>query len=344
MRDDFLSGAVGLILCLLTACSGLKTIEPVSYQVSQSIGSADLEVAGELKIPEHPVLYGYPVHDPAAVVVLVHGLGTNAAIWDLPETGKLARRIWRAGYAVYSVDLNFVSAQDSLSKTRGHLAHALSAIARRHRGKKIFGIGHDIGGTLLYQILYDKKTSALDGLIGLGAQIGFGGYSKAVKKLFEAGQGAAAVTWPMLDGLDLAQSQGFDSRVSELLLSSSLPEKVRFAFYETALSRMPASLLNEIQALGKGHPVPILDPVLAGGHSKPNTPVLAIMAPSDGLSPPWQCDPKVFGIEQSGMETVYLTRANGESMEYNHLDMLLHPVASREVFPLVMDWLATQSN
>lgn len=339
-----MSGVVCLILFSLVACSGLKTIEPVAYQVSQSTRSADLEVAGQLKTPEHPVLYGYPVHDPAAVVVLVHGLGTNAAIWDLPETGKLARRIWRAGYAVYSVDLNFVSAQDSLAKTREHLAQALTAIERRHRGKKVFGIGHDIGGTLLYQILFDKNSSTLDGLIGLGAQIGFGGYSKAVKKLFEAGQGADSVTWPMLDGLDLAQYQGFDLRVSELLLSSSLPEKVRFSFYDKALSRMPASLLREIQALGKGHPVPVLDPVVASGHSKTNVPVLAIMAPSDGLSPPWQCDPKVFGMQQSGMETVYLTRANGESIEYNHLDMLLHPVASREVFPLVMDWLATQSN
>lgn len=344
MRDKYLSGVVGLILFALTACSGLKTIEPVAYQVAQSTQSADLEVAGELKTPEHPVLYGYPAHDPAAVVVLVHGLGTNAAIWDLPETAKLARRIWRAGYAVYSVDLNFASVQDSLSKTRERLALALRAIARRHRGKKVFGIGHDIGGTLLYQILYQNKDSALDGLIGLGAQMGFGGYSKAVKKLLAAGKVGPGVTWPMLDSLDLGQAGGFDLRVSELLLSSSLPEKVRFAFYKNALSRMPSELLSEIQLLGKGHPVPVLDPVLAQAKTAVKAPVLAIMAPSDGLSPPWQCDPKVFGFKQNEIKTVYLTRANGESIEYNHLDLLLHPVASREVFPLVMDWLAKQSD
>ncbi|MBT6178395.1 MAG: alpha/beta fold hydrolase [Deltaproteobacteria bacterium] len=340
MKANIISGVVCLILLGLMGCSGLKTIEPVAYQVSTSSLSADLEVAAKLTNPEQPVLYGYPVYEPAAVVVLVHGLGTNAAIWDLPHTAKLARRIWRAGYSVYTIDLNFSSAQDSLAQTRKGLRQAIKAIARRHRGKKILGIGHDIGGTLLYQMIYQEKEATLDGLIAMGAPIGFGGYSKAVKKLLLAGQKVPAVTWPMLDRQDLKQPGGFDIRVSELLLSSSLPEKTRFAFYENALSKMPASLLNEIQTLGKGQPVPVLDPLMAKLSLKNRVPILALMAPSDGLSPPWQCDPKVFGFDQNGIETVYLTRANGESIEYNHLDMLLHPLASREVFPLVMTWLA----
>ena len=330
------------LLGLLSGCSGLSAIEPGVYQVPTQGKHADLVVAGDSIHPDLPVIYGYPVRTPEAVVVLVHGLGTRAVVWDLPESGRLARRIWRAGYAVYALDLNFVDGTDSLAKTRKNLRAALLAISRQHRDKKVLGIGHDIGGTLLYQILAESDSS-LDGVIGVGAQVGFGGYSKALEALFRAAASQSALTWPMLDGVSISRAGPGDVSVSELLLSSSLPEKTRLAFYSKALSRMPSDLLREIGALGHEEPVPVLDPVLAASKEQLAGPILAIMAPSDGLSPPWQCDPSSFGLAKESMRAVYLTRANGESMEYNHLDMLLHPVASREVFPLVMDWLKDQT-
>ncbi len=330
------------MLFLLSGCSGLSSIEPAIYQVPLQGTYPDLVVAGDSIQPDLPVVYGYPVKSPKAVVVLVHGLGTRAALWDLPETGRLARRVWRAGYAVYTLDLNFSEAPDSLAVTRQNLRHVLQAISRTHREQKLFGIGHDIGGTLLYQILADSN-SQLDGLIGVGAQVGFGGYSKAVQALLDAAETKSELMWPMLDSVTISKSSPGDVSVSELLLSSSLPEKTRMAFYGKALSRIPSTLLQEISALGKAEPVPVLDPVLALHRNQITEPVLAIMAPSDGLAPPWQCDPGSFGLGKESMRAVYLTRANGESMEYNHLDMLLHPVASREVFPLVMDWLEEQS-
>ena len=327
---------------LLSGCSGLSSIEPAIYQVPSQGTQPDLVVAGDSIRVDLPVVYGYPVQQPKAVVVLVHGLGTRAAVWDLPETGRLARRIWRAGYAVYTLDLNFSEATNSLSVTRTNLQNVLRAISRTHREHKLFGIGHDIGGTLLYQILADSH-SCLDGVIGLGAQVGFGGYSKAIQALLNAGDSRTRLMWPMLDAMTISKNSPGDVSVSELLLSSSLPEKTRVAFYGKALSTMPATLLQEISALGRDEPVPVLDPVLALQHQHITQPVLAIMAPSDGLAPPWQCDPGAFGLGKGSMRAVYLTRANGESMEYNHLDMLLHPLASREVFPLVMDWLSEQS-
>ena len=221
------------------------------------------------------MIYGYPVRTPEAVVVLVHGLGTRAVVWDLPESGRLARRIWRAGYAVYALDLNFVDGTDSLAKTRENLRAALLAISRQHRDKKVLGIGHDIGGTLLYQILAESNSS-LDGVIGVGAQFGFGGYSKALEALFRAAASQPALTWPMLDGVSISRAGPGDVSVSELLLSSSLPEKTRLAFYSKALSRMPSGLLREIGALGHEEPVPVLDPVLAASKAQMAGPILAI--------------------------------------------------------------------
>ena len=185
-----------VLVSLLSGCSGLSSIEPAVYQVPLQGTYPDLVVAGDSIQSDLPVVYGYPVQSPKAVVVLVHGLGTRAALWDLPETGRLARRVWRAGYAVYTLDLNFSEDSDSLSVTRKNLRNVLQAISRTHRQQKIFGIGHDIGGTLLYQILADSN-SQLDGVIGVGAQFGFGGYSKAVQALLDAADTKPNIMWPM---------------------------------------------------------------------------------------------------------------------------------------------------
>lgn len=329
------------LFALLTACSGLQPVEPVVYQVPETGGSADLVLSAQTpEFPTLPVVHAYPVHEPLASVVLVHGLGTNAAIWDLPETGRLARRIWRAGYAVYAVDLNFTRGASSLRQAREKLRVVLKAILRKHRQKKVIGVGFDIGGTLLYQILHGESPP-LHGVVGMGAQVGFGGYSRALKALFQGSQ-AGALTWPMLDGVTLVNAPNTEGGISELLLSSTLPEKSRFAFYRLGLAGMPRTILTELATLGQGHHVPVLDPVLAGRKTTQELPMLAIMAPGDGLAPPWQCDLGAFGLDHKLSQSVYLTRANGESMEFNHLDLLLHPAAEREVFPLVMDWLAEQ--
>ena len=312
---------VWALLLFVSGCSGLSSIEPAVYQVPLQGTYPDLVVAGDSIQSDLPVVYGYPVQSPKAVVVLVHGLGTRAALWDLPETGRLARRVWRAGYAVYTLDLNFSESSDSLSVTRKNLRNVLQAISRTHRKQKVFGIGHDIGGTLLYQILADSN-SQLDGVIGVGAQVGFGGYSKAVQALLDAAKTKSNLMWPMLDAVTISKSSPGDVSVSELLLSSSLPEKTRMAFYGRALSKMPATLLQEISALGNAEPVPVLDPLLALHRKKITEPVLAIMAPSDGLAPPWQCDPGSFGLGKESMRAGWLRSAvrrrspNGEMQMY----------------------------
>ena len=75
-------------------------------------------------------------------MVLVHGLD-QSAVWDLPESGRLARRIWRAGYAVYALTLILSMELTPSKNTR--IFKALLAISRQHRDKKVLGIGHDIG-------------------------------------------------------------------------------------------------------------------------------------------------------------------------------------------------------
>ena len=72
---------------------------------------------------------------------------------------------------------------------------------------------------------------------------------------------------------------------------------------------------------------------------RPEIPALIILAGHDGWAPPWQCDPKLFGLARANIVREHLTRANGQSLEYNHLDLLLGPNVAEDVFDTIVDWL-----
>ena len=132
-----------------------------------------------------------------------------------------------------------------------------------------------------------------------------------------------------------------EATLTELLLTTALPRRERRVFFTEALEPMSRSLLESIAKRGGDSDVPLLDSAFTG--KRRQFPILAIMAPSDGLMPPWQCDWKSFGVSDAQIERVFLTRSNGNAMEYNHLDIVLHPRASREVHPKVIDWIESQT-
>ena len=175
----------------------------------------------------------------------------------------------------------------------------------------------------------------------MGAQVGFGGYSKALEALFRAAASQPALTWPMLDGVSISRAGPGDVSVSELLLSSSLPEKTRLAFYSKALSRMPSGLLREIGALGHEEPVPVLDPVLAASKAQDGS-YFGNYGSVRWFVPPVAVRPQFFrlGKRVDARRLSYLQTENRWSTTTGYA---FDPVASREVFPLVMDWLKDQT-
>ena len=342
--------AMGAALVLLVGCAtALVPIQPELSYLSTREGEATLvklEGVEALSDFRGLLVHGYPAEGPRAVVVFVHGLGTNARIWDLPEVGGLARRVWRSGYGVYTVDMvgleDEASAEAPYKVRKNRLGQLLSILSKRHPGVPLLGVGHDIGGTLLYH-LASETGSPLAGVVGLSAPVAFGGYSKAVTQLLNAPAelGRATLHWPELDSLGGSQRLANEATLTELLLTTELPSRERRLFFTQALEPMSRSFLESIARRGHQKHVPTLDPVFRG--ERRHIPILAIMAPSDGLAPPWQCDWKGLGVNDVQIERLFLTRSNGNAIEYNHLDMVLHPRASREVHPKIMDWIESQT-
>src|SRR6185437_853707 len=70
------------------------------------------------------------------------------------------------------------------------------------------------------------------------------------------------------------------------------------------------------------------------GLRKVRTPVMVLAGKIDGIAPPWMVRPAYDALGSPEKLWIVLGEANGQSADYNHMDMLLGERASRDVFPL----------
>jgi pimeloyl-ACP methyl ester carboxylesterase len=192
----------------------------------------------------------------------------------------------------------------------------LGLAAKLHRiDQPFYVVGLDLGGTTAY--LAAPETPRMLGVVGIGAPIAFGGATSAMRHLFKT----RPASW-----------RDAPDRAVQVLLGTGWRRSTADAF-----PRVPLSL-DRWAGLDGGRSVPKAA-ALDALRERPKLRVLVITAPADGVAPPWMCDPAAFELKRPGLTSVWVTRANGFSMEYRHLDLLLHPRAPGEIHPLIERWL-----
>lgn len=263
-----------------------------------------------------------PVGESRGTVLLVHGLGTRPAIWDLPGSGGLGPTLARAGFTVIAPDL-------SGRPDPGGWRAAIEAICAGLERPPL-GVGLDLGGTALF-----GARASFAGRVGVGAPLASGGFSAAMRGVLTA---PGAPTWR-----DLGRRTVGGRSVVRLVLTDGLPARIHRPLVRQALAPMPLTLRRAWYGPGAASPVPSL---LSGGSGwglpAPGAgwgPTLVVAAPGDGLAPPWQCDPRAFGHRWPGLTLRAPSRVNGDEREFNHLDLVVHPDARRRVWPSIVGWL-----
>jgi len=316
-------------LLALTACATPPAPVALVYQGTSLVPCPGAEGEGT-------AVYTYPVEDPDGVVLLVHGLGTNAHVWSLPD-GGLAAELWHEGFTVYSLDFNgggecLGATAQSLAEIETSITQVAAALKARHPSLPLWGIGFDIGGTTLARAAA-REGSALAGVALFGAPLSFGGASRAFLALLETDSPSFGRVRKRVPP-EFATGSTFE----EVLLSRSLSPEKWERFYDTATAPIPPGLAADLLSRANTD-VPTRSGIIDGLAGRPSLPVLVIIATADGMAPNWQVDPATFGLRRDNITRRYLTKANGTAVEYNHLDMLLHPEAEDDVWEEVVDWL-----
>ena len=327
-------------------------IQHLQWSQSSAVLQTGCSSPGMSSLPQ-VVVFGHlpPKKKMRALVVLVHGLGTNARIWHLPGYASLVSLLYNDGFGVFLLDYSTSSVWGcpgvDRSENRGlsfdslanELVAVLSILRRQEPDLSFYGVGFDVGGTALYQAV-GKTPGLVEGVVGLAAPLSFGGWNRAMDGLVEqlSSHPNQPLDWQRLK--DKTPS-GMPAVVFEQsLLSSQLASDRWQAFYRLAQAPLSGTLVETLPE--RAGPVLFSRSLVGRLAEQKALALLVVTSPADGLAPPWQTDPAVFGLRRNNIERHYLTRANGQPIEFGHLDLVLHQAAQKEVYPLIHGWLKKQ--
>lgn len=252
------------------------------------------------------------------MAVLVPEVGFDGNVFIGPERRGLARALYDRGF-----HLVFSRPLTGSAWPPPAVGEALARAAREYPGLPIVGVGHGLGGTALLAASDAPSTPTLAGLVLMSAPVAFGGESRAVRRLLANPR----AKWPEAELSVLWGELGGHQRRTWAL--------------RTATVRLPRGLLQLAGRWGRGRATPTIPPKLRATLRSNRTPILVLLAQASGLAPPWRCDPAGLGLRRKHIQRHYLARAHRHELDYNHVDLLLHPDARGDVFPLIEAWLET---
>ena len=283
------------------------------------------------------------VHQKSPItLILVHDSGMSASVWDHPN-GGLAPVLWQQGYRVITIDLvergqaqRIPMVYRDLKSDRDRLFEMLIPfLSERYAESKVILLGHGYGGRRIYRSAMEHIS--VDALISLNIPLSLGGISLATKRVLEQLE-ASPRRWSELRSLPFEVTRT-SSTLGELLLSRDLSLGA-WEFFESRIeSSLRLAELVQDSEKESDFPVPVENPLVQLIRERWEKPALLLFASHNGWASPWQCDPHVFRIKKTMFRRHFLTRANGTSLEYNHLDLLMHPKAKSEVFSIILEWL-----
>ena len=80
------------------------------------------------------------------------------------------------------------------------------------------------------------------------------------------------------------------------------------------------------------------------GLAKVSVPIFFVAGANDQLAAPALMRRALMKVQSKEVAFEVLSRANGYSHDYGHVDMLLGLTAADEVLPLLVDWLEERRN
>lgn len=295
-------------------------------------------------------------------VLMVHGIAANRHHFDLSARYSLARYSASRGFDTYVLELRGAGLARPPS-LRAHRAGygfadyaerdvpaAVLEILRRTGAERLHGIGHSMGGMLLFcvataaQVPLASITSIGTPLVG-ELDLGLGVRERRLLQVASRLSPAAAFTPPAQRRVPLRRllttagwMMPLSNRLADNLLYNvaNMDPEVSKELARVGIQDIPLQLINEITQTIRGQLGPYayesrLEYVAA--------PVFAISGSVDRIAPPTTVSAAVALVRGADVRYREMGTRFGDRIDYGHVDLLLGVHAPDEVYPQVMDFV-----
>ncbi len=297
-------------------------------------------------------------------VVLCHGLSSNHRFWDLTPDISLAVALWRAGFDVWNLDLRGHGdaglAPDGIATGKAprvwtvddygthDLPAALDHVRAESGDPEPFFVGHSMGGMTLAVYLATHPEPGLQGAVVVGSPLDFRDPDRLMSMLFQVGGtlggvrvptplGASVLSGPLRPAVPLHADallynpDSFDRRTEALMLRSVVSpmtsgEITQFARLRSdAVFRSMDGVTDYVSAL-----------------RETSIPMLFVAGRADHVVNPDRVRAYQDAVGPGDRTWIMVSRANGWSTDYGHLDFGCAPQAPTELFPRIAEWLVAR--
>lgn len=293
-----------------------------------------------------------------APVVLIHGYGQNRYAWHLPGR-SLFNHLVCAGFDVFNLELRGHGRSRHLgahppkqvrSFVEEDLPAALDEVQRLSGGRKVFLVGHSLGGLVSYAaaaVLSDR----IAGIATLGSPYQFTRGSltlsmashlmAAMDGKVDFGQGLLPLK-PLSEAMRLLRVF-IESPIFPLPIRGFAPGTIEprilsqhmgLAMDQGSVAVLRTLFLSAAEARRGGHPMGELGEY-ADEFESLDVPLLVVAGTEDDLAPPASVHPAF--LRSRSTDKTYRAFANG------HIDLLVGRNATTTIWPLLTTWLAQRA-
>lgn len=293
-------------------------------------------------------------------VVLCHGLDSNRYIFDLRPGPSLARYLARNGLDVWVSELRGSGMSDRPGffatdvprswSFEDHLNSDLPAIIQyvleRTGSEKLHWIGHSMGGMLIQAYLSAHPDAPVASAVTIGAPADFSRITmKGVKVLAKIRLFLKAFPIPPMP---------FNGRLV-LPIAHRLPSFLMGLFYPPNIS---PHVVRQMVAVGSELITStrlwldfgrfVQTGVLASEKNEPYLrnldvcaiPMLLIAGSKDLMAPPESVKAAAGGAAAGARIYRLFGKAEGNTEDYGHIDMIVGKNAHNEVYPVILNWIS----
>jgi len=286
-------------------------------------------------------------------VLICHGMLTNRRNFEIPEDDNLCTFLAGAGYDVWLIEYRGCASgippeghRKDEAAFDDYLLYDMPAAIdyiRKHTGfPKLHIIGHSMGGMLIYAFDQMFGGAALASATALATPIGFDGVELPKMTTLLAIQKRSHRVLLEIIRFGIPFMTLFRLSLKFLPMNwGNVHRAARMRDFCHALDYMPHRVLAELDRIARskdwrmdaGH----LD--VKTGMPGLQTPLFAVYGVRDPFIPIEEATRFFEAIEQPDKRLLVLSKENGHSADYSHVDMTLARHGREEVYEPIRQWL-----